>query len=259
MFLFDNESINISKIHTVCMFESDKDFKHHPVKNYSTNIETYELVFFISGKRHTSFSNHEYDDLPNTVRYLPKGIFDGSYQVTTYEPGKCIDIFFDTTDALPHEPVILKNMIELKPLFFKIYDIWNLKPTGFYAKSMSILYNIIEKIIIHNFNYTSTEQTKRIALTYNYMMEHYTDKSFNYKKMCFRSGLSYDYFKNLFIKQYGMSPVKYVTALRIEKAKELLITGQYSMTQIADICGFENVYYFSTVFKKHTGVCPSKF
>lgn len=56
-----------------------------------------------------------------------------------------------------------------------------------------------------------------------------------------------------------MPPVKYLTQLRIEYAKELLITGRYSIGEIAEMCGFENVYYFSTVFKKHTGIPPSKY
>ena len=50
-----------------------------------------------------------------------------------------------------------------------------------------------------------------------------------------------------------MSPVKYVTALRLDHAKELLITGQYSVGEVAELCGFENVYYFSAVFKKTPG------
>ncbi len=91
------------------------------------------------------------------------------------------------------------------------------------------------------------------------MLEHFSEHDFDYKAMCEKSELSYDYFKELFIKQYGVSPVKYITALRIEKAKELLITGRYTISQIAMECGFDNVYYFSTVFKKHTGTPPSKY
>ena len=37
-------------------------------------------------------------------------------------------------------------MNELKPLFVKIYNVWNEKKPGYYAKSMSILYEITEKI-----------------------------------------------------------------------------------------------------------------
>ena len=45
----------------------------------------------------------------------------------------------------------------------------------------------------------------------------------------------------------------------MEKAKELLITGHYTVSEIAYECGFENVYYFSNVFKKIVGVSPTAY
>jgi len=56
-----------------------------------------------------------------------------------------------------------------------------------------------------------------------------------------------------------MTPIKYITMLRMEKAKELLITGHYKVSEIAGMCGFENVYYFSNVFKKHEGISPKNY
>ena len=259
MLLFSNETINISKIYTVNMYETDKNFITKPTKYYSTNVCTYELIFYLSGKRCTTFGDKTFDDIPNTIRYLPKGNHGGSYSVTTNEPGKCIDIYFDTPDPMPNSALSLKNMGEIQQLFLRMYDIWNSKSMSYYSKSMSIFYEIITKIKNHNINYFTAEQFKKILPSYNYMLEHYTDKDFNYKKMCFQSNLSYDYFKELFIKQYGASPVKILTNMRIEKAKELLITGKYTITEIAQMCGFENVYYFSSVFKKLVGVSPSKF
>ncbi|MBQ4110639.1 MAG: helix-turn-helix transcriptional regulator [Clostridia bacterium] len=91
------------------------------------------------------------------------------------------------------------------------------------------------------------------------MLENFNNKNFDYGRLCNETGLSYSYFKELFISKFGMPPVKYLTRLRIEKAKELIITHRYSITEISDMCGFENVYYFSNIFKKYTGVSPSKY
>ena len=92
-----------------------------------------------------------------------------------------------------------------------------------------------------------------------YMAAHFCESDFDYQAMCATTGLSYNHFKNLFIKQLGQSPVRRLTSLRMERAREMLITGQYSVTEIAAACGFDNVYYFSTVFKKHFGVAPSRY
>jgi len=92
-----------------------------------------------------------------------------------------------------------------------------------------------------------------------YMAAHFCESDFDYQAMCATTGLSYNHFKNLFIKQLGQSPVRRLTSLRMERAREMLITGQYSVTEIAEACGFDNVYYFSTVFKKYFGVAPSRY
>ena len=63
----------------------------------------------------------------------------------------------------------------------------------------------------------------------------------------------------LFKKEFSLSPVRYVTKVRIDRAKELLVSGRHTVTEISELCGFENVYYFSSVFKKAVGVSPSEY
>ena len=53
-----------------------------------------------------------------------------------------------------------------------------------------------------------------------------------------------------------MSPRQYVTKMKIDYAKELLMINRYNISEIAELCGFENVYYFSNVFKKQVGISP---
>jgi len=259
MNLFENEVINISGIKTVNMYDSDIEFTNNNVHHYDVNLSAYELIFFISGENETHFANADIHDVPDSLRFLPKGIPSGEYYVKKLKKGVCIDIYFDTLDSMPCVAMSLKNMNELKPLFVKIYNVWNEKKPGYYAKSMSILYEITEKIKRHNDRYYTNCQAQKIFPSYEYAVKHFCDHNFDYTKMCSESKLSYDYFKELFIKQYGMSPVKYITKLRIEKAQELLITNRYKITDIANMCGFENVYYFSTVFKKQVGVSPKNY
>ncbi|MCI8915333.1 MAG: helix-turn-helix transcriptional regulator [Oscillospiraceae bacterium] len=72
----------------------------------------------------------------------------------------------------------------------------------------------------------------------------------------------YDYVRKRFKKEVGMTPLEYMTKLRIKKAKGMLsgtgATG-YTVAEVAELCGYENALYFSRVFKKHEGVSPSAF
>lgn len=81
----------------------------------------------------------------------------------------------------------------------------------------------------------------------------------NVESMAEYCKLSVGYFSHLFKKRIGSSPMKYLTELRIEKAKELIATNSMSLSNIAQMTGFNDPLYFSRVFKKTTGIPPKEF
>ena len=62
-----------------------------------------------------------------------------------------------------------------------------------------------------------------------------------------------------FKKYFNKTPVAYITDMRINSAKNLLQNTNKTIGEIAMLCGYENTYYFSNTFKKHTGLSPEKF
>ena len=68
------------------------------------------------------------------------------------------------------------------------------------------------------------------------------------------SGLNHHFKKNM-----GITPMEYLTALRIQKAEALLTGTDMPIAKIAALCGFESPYYFSNAFKKHQGEAPSAY
>lgn len=71
-------------------------------------------------------------------------------------------------------------------------------------------------------------------------------------------GMSKTPFEKHFKAFFGTTFSAYVLGRRIEKAKEMLTKG-YSVSQVADECGFQDISHFSKTFKKHTGKLPSKY
>ena len=71
--------------------------------------------------------------------------------------------------------------------------------------------------------------------------------------------LTPNYISLIFKKETGETINDYITGIRIGKAKELLLTTDLKVMEISERVGYENPHYFSTVFKKTTGVHPLKF
>ena len=70
---------------------------------------------------------------------------------------------------------------------------------------------------------------------------------------------SRSYLSKLFKDLTGHSLIEYYTELRIAESKKLIRRGCYSISQIADMMGFQNIHYFSKVFKRVTGKSPVSY
>lgn len=77
-----------------------------------------------------------------------------------------------------------------------------------------------------------------------------------------KSGYCPDHFRRRFRAETGMTPQQYMMHLRIEHAKRLLASGVFagqSVRQAAVLSGYQDPYYFSRAFRKHTGMSPSEY
>ena len=72
-------------------------------------------------------------------------------------------------------------------------------------------------------------------------------------------GLDYAYLSALFSASEGITLEKYIILQRIERAKELLVYDELSLSQIADKLGYSSVQHLSGQFRKVTGLTPSHF
>jgi len=71
--------------------------------------------------------------------------------------------------------------------------------------------------------------------------------------------VSADYLRQLFRREYGVAPMRYLLSRRIEVSRELLSLSSLSIQEIALRCGFNDVFYFSRAFKKIMGMPPSGY
>ncbi len=71
--------------------------------------------------------------------------------------------------------------------------------------------------------------------------------------------LSDKYFISFFKKTMGITPVNYITQVKMKKALEYLYEQNYSVKEVAALVGYTDIYTFSKAFKKIYGIPPSSF
>ena len=251
--LFQNERFHASRISFVTNYSPEIKRIH----KFPGKLPTYELMYFYKGDGRLEFDNKSFFVKTGDVVYLPKGIENNRYHIISDRRFGVYNIYFDTYDYLPKEAVHIPLQNEkLKSLYEAIHLVWIGKKQGYYFKTMQLFYEILQSVTKLQGNNTKRKDSEFYASLEEYIAKHFCDRSFNYEELAEISGFSYSYFKKVFISKYGVSPIKYITELRMNYACELLSSGKYKVSDVAQLCGYENVYYFSTVFKKYKGTSP---
>lgn len=242
----------------------------HPVKVYRPRgREDYQLIYIASGQVHFFFDNTEtIVTAGHMVLYRPGEIqyyvayseeSPESYWVhfTGYDVEKLVDFFPRNGSASilscgisPHYQEIYQQMIRelqlfrpefsnfLALLFQQLLVQVKRHITESSAKNSRMSHEIQQAILYFNENMTSD------IVIADYAKKHH---------------MSISWFIQNFRQQVGISPLKYLTTLKINRAKEFLESDEYTISEICSIIGYKDPLYFSKLFKKATGLSPSEY
>ncbi|OKP80494.1 AraC family transcriptional regulator [Paenibacillus helianthi] len=92
-----------------------------------------------------------------------------------------------------------------------------------------------------------------------YIHKRFDEKGFTIPDIADHVSLNETYLCSLFKKQRGSTIKEYISSLRVEKAKELLLDKELKLYEVADRTGFTDANYFTTFFKKYAGCTPSEY
>lgn len=97
------------------------------------------------------------------------------------------------------------------------------------------------------------------------MQKNFTDCTYSAETALRKIPLNYDYVRKLFKKETGVTPHEYLNDARMNRARLYIENGvansysNFTVSQIAEACGFNEPLYFSRVFKKRFGVSPMQY
>lgn len=152
------------------------------------------------------------------------------------------------------------NSHNLDSYFIKLNTIWPIGTIDTRLTAKAILYEIYAQLCSYSINnYLPSDSKKLILSIKNELMENCFDSKLNITEIIKSYKISEAHFRRQFKKIYNCSPIKLIQNIRINRAKQLLSNPQLQISEISKTCGYDDVFYFSRIFKKTTGLSPSEY
>ncbi|MBE5732699.1 MAG: helix-turn-helix transcriptional regulator [Clostridiales bacterium] len=241
------ENIRVKKINAIIHYRAT--MKKWTAKNRADHI----LGIILDGSTFHDFGYKQFVLSRNCIYFFNQR---DNYEAIKQESGLSFSIHFTTYEDIDTDSfcIPISNPNEIVTLLNKTKQA---KESNNELSALSFLYMTLDKYKnIYDKAYSRIDPRISNAKTY-------IDQNFN-KPDCLENAvnatnLTARRFGEIFRNTYEKTPNKYIVKCKIERAKELLLTHNFSINDIAEICGFSDVYYFSKTFKKETGISPSRF
>lgn len=125
------------------------------------------------------------------------------------------------------------------------------------AALLELISSYLDEVPLHAEQKDPSQDLQKIDTILQYIDEHLAD-NITVEDLARLVYLHPNYFIVFFKSMMGHSPIQYVNHRRMELAKSLLLKQEYSVSDIAAQVGMQ-IYYFSRMFKAHTGLTPSRY
>ena len=198
------------------------------------DLSLYDTMVYPAGKMH-----HEFIDLS-----IPQEII-------------CIGVSFKNCQNALRYAFKFSDDGEARFLFERFYREHKKKADGYEEYLVSLL-NILFILMHRKVREIKPAKENILDITKEYIHNNFSGELY-IEHIATLAHVSTSYLSRIFKKQTGMSPMQYITYLRISTAKQLLKSKRYTVDQIAEMTGFSSPSYFWRIFKNTVGVTPSHY
>ena len=219
------------------------------------------LIFHESASITYSLNGEEYHADPGSVMFLPpESTCDGNIRIG----GSVIRIGYQSESAAksPERPMLLTTFAprHLRDRFLHFAHSLEAATEGHEIAMLADFYGIL-----YDLNRNTDEGNRRmlqqdkIRPSVAYLEKHDTDRRLSMKQVAALSGVSETYFRTLFEKLYGCTPLQFVNGRRLRRAAALLTDTTMSVEEIREACGFGDSAHFVRSFRKLMGLSPEEY
>lgn len=231
-----------------------------------TNDQTHILVYAFSGRAHYHIGSKAYTISGGDVLIMPRGTAHTAASDVA-DPWHFVSIWFDAYSAKGNATAQLEALApvwrsgpdpELVAMFSEIYPAWNTRHPGYLLQVRGLVTSLLYRIIrAHSLPKLRLPHVERMTKVTQMITENYRE-TYSVRTLAKVSGLSPSHFRSTFKRVVGVTATRYQQQVKIRRAEEFLVSGECNVTEAALRTGFNDVYYFSRLFKQMTGQNPSE-
>jgi AraC-like DNA-binding protein len=146
---------------------------------------------------------------------------------------------------------------EVITLYRRLNENWLSRNSGYAMRVRAYLMLILQWFMaMAVYDVTTYQYDSRVRKAVRYITDNYAN-SLTVAEVAEAVSLNPVYFGALFKKETNKTFRDYLNTVRLHQAEDMLRVGKWNVTEVAQNCGFSDVFYFSRLFKKYKGVPPS--
>lgn len=240
------ENLIVTNIHEPGIVHSKKG-RHFQMENRLF----YGLSFCISGQITYTMNGKKYRSDEGVAVLLPSG---GTYSLYGDKEGFFPLVNFECTGY--HSKDITVFPLDDPKLCIQTYK--NLQNMFLNHESNLKIYSTFYTLL----SLVSTSDSKKhypLDSVISYITDNLQNPNLSNLELAKQLGISEVYLRKMFLLHYNITPKQYILNARIRKSKQMLCDTPFTVTAIAEECGFSSVYHFCRSFKQHTGKTPTEY
>lgn len=225
-------------------------------KNYNTGRGYASLSLRLSGESSFSYGEERLTVGAGEVLYIPPNLDFARQSEKETLLVIHLQVYGTPGDAM--ECFTLRHESGVEQLFRSIIKELQNRNDGYRNRAMSCLYLLFEALEAEQREKEDTiRRLIRPAVTL--ITERFSDPTLSVAMLADACYISQVYLRRLYRRCYGISPMEDLLERRFSYACRLLESGYHSVTEIAAACGFSDVKYFRTAFRRRYGMPPGRY
>lgn len=224
-------------------------------------IDFHDLTFVLEGKSYYYVNGEMHTVEAGDLLYIPEGSLREAHTCKEspmhsyafnfhWMSDEKLRLPFDTVTKFPLTAELLNYIKEFN-------HVWMSKQPGYAMQARGLFQLILHRLLtIASHQSPQTLSDSRITKVKNYIVDHYSEE-IDIAHLARLVNLNPVYLGKLFKLNTNRTFKEFLNDVRVNNAEMMLSAGGFTVSEVADRCGFKDISYFSNVFKGIKGYPPS--